>query len=130
MGKIIATTDISLQYHDKTLIGENVNGLWKCLSQISQSFVEYFISEYNKSNIITKVGVEYEYQHDSSVSYPKTLDGKEVLKTNHDNTINIKPIKTSWTKEEVIAYGKLAFDVGRNFQLTGENNLSEIEDNL
>lgn len=45
-------------------------------------------------------------------------------------TESIQEEKTSWSREEVIAYGKLTFEVGRNFQLTGENNLPEVEQNL
>lgn len=39
-------------------------------------------------------------------------------------------VEKIYSREEVLTYGKLAFEVGRNFQLTGENNLSEIEQNL
>lgn len=58
--KIISTTDSSLQYHDKTPIGENVNGLWKCLPQPSQAFIEKYVEEYNKGQQISDILVEYE----------------------------------------------------------------------
>jgi len=61
--KIIATTDDSLSeqimyYPDGTIIG-NVES-YKILLQIPQYFIEHFINEYNKGNVLSKVliGVE------------------------------------------------------------------------
>ncbi len=85
--KIIAITDKSLMQHDKTPIGENVNGLWKILPQPSQSFIEKFVEEYNKSNQITEVLVEYERDEE--------IDGYgyDTLKINpKDNTITIRKV--------------------------------------
>ena len=106
--KIIATTDKSLMYDTGKISSSITCGdipVYKSLPQIPQSFIEHFVSEYNKERVITEVMVEYEYRHDESVPYPKTLDGEAVLKINPDNTINclIKPIKDSWSREEVIA---------------------------
>jgi len=72
------------------------------LPSISQSFIQYFITEYNKSNIITEVEVEYEnkrYWSNDSGQYFNEVN--ESLKLNPDNTINIKPLKDSWTREEL-----------------------------
>jgi hypothetical protein len=80
--KIIATTDNRIK--NQMLL----DGFDRIYPQPSQSFIEHFVSEYNKGNVITDVLVEYEYRHDDSVPYPKTLDGKSVLKINPDNTIN------------------------------------------
>lgn len=93
--KIIATTDISL-----TITNYN-NGTWSYLPQPSQQFIQHYIEEYNKGNIITKVMVEYE-----KATYEKWLENGaspvfDTLKVNSDNTINIKPTKDSWSKEEV-----------------------------
>ena len=89
--KIIATTDVSLG-----------------LPQPSQQFIQKYIEEYNRGNIITDVLVEYELisneeyflntiNPDENVPY---FD--EDLKINPKyNTISIKKVKDSYTKEEV-----------------------------
>ena len=90
--KIIATTDVSLG-----------------LPQPSQQFIQKFIEEYNKGNVITEVMVEYELisneeyflntiNPDDDVPY---FD--ENLKINpKDNTITIKKVKDSWNREEIL----------------------------
>lgn len=98
--KIIATTDSSLyiqvskwfradDWGGKEFLTTNVN-----LPQILQSFIEYFISEYNKGNIITEVIVEYEEIKGRWVT-PTGMFGQGYygessykLKINSDNTIN------------------------------------------
>jgi hypothetical protein len=99
--KIIATTDSSLTEYTN----REVNGFSGDvpLPQIPQSFVEYYIAEYNKRNIITKVMIEYERLN---VSYEWVNDTTGTipeykLLINSDNSINIKPIKNIWNKEEV-----------------------------
>ena len=78
--KIIATTDVSLG-----------------LPQPSQQFIQKYIEEYNKGNIITDVLVEYEYLLDDRAVLPYWN-----LKVNpKDNTITIKKVKEIYTKEEV-----------------------------
>lgn len=114
--KIIATTDSFLTYHDKIPIGENVCGLHKQIPQIPQQFIEHFVSEYNKGNIITDVMVEFTSYHgintsiaeinaisgDNSMNWKGIGDNRDFkLKLNQDNTINIKPVKDSWSREEV-----------------------------
>ena len=91
--KIIATTN-------ENLIINNCTPLAKLLPQPSQQFIQHYIEEYNKGNIITKVMVEYE-----KATYEKWLENGaspvfDTLKVNPDNTINIKPIKDSWTKND------------------------------
>lgn len=94
--KIIATTDTSLMLHDNSknnkCFGTQLSG--KCphvLPQIPISFIKYFIKQYNSrpfaQDVITNVNVEYESNY-------KTV--------NPDNTINIKPIKDSYSRDEVI----------------------------
>ena len=96
--KIIATTDKSL-----TINITRILGVTRELPQISQSFIEYFVSKYNKGNIITKVMVEYEVRNDFK-DMEDALNGDAYkLKINSDNTINIKSIKDSWNKYEFIA---------------------------
>ena len=153
--KIIATTDESLEIpckvkcHDCNGKGEQImpykdngevcsrcsgTGLEdneKPFLRPSNDFIKAFIEKQGK---IDKVLVEYvdwcDYDDDNEIG----LDKPDLrLKVAPDNTITIKPIqeeKASWSRDEVITYGKLAFEVGRNYQLTGENNLSEIEENL
>ena len=78
--KIIATTDVSLG-----------------LPQPSRQFIEKYIEEYNKDNIITDVLVEYEYLLDDRTVLPYWN-----LKVNtKDNTITIKKLKETYTKEEL-----------------------------
>jgi len=97
--KIIATTDKSLHFvcdHCNTLKTNHERYCSHCgkfgtieieLFQIPQSFIEYFVSEYNKGNVITDVMVEY-YE-----SHIKELE--DLLKINSDNTININLVKNS-----------------------------------
>lgn len=118
--KIIATTDTSLYQY-----GMHSEGRIKIpFTQISQDFIEYFIKEYNKGNIITEVDVEYNEINISActcdnldcpnsyydgIDYAcskKFEDGnfwkKEIeLKLSKDNTITIHPIKDSWSRKEV-----------------------------
>lgn len=91
--KIIATTDSSLyiqvskwfradDWGGKEFLTTNVN-----LPQPLQSFIEYFVTEYNKGNIITEVMVEYE-EIVGDEPFRTHLGFK--LKINPENTINIK----------------------------------------
>jgi hypothetical protein len=80
--KIIATTDKSLD-----------------LPQPSQSFIEKYVEEYNKGNVIAEVLVEYETAT-NQVPNGTTIDW---LKVNpKDNTITIKKVKDSWSREETV----------------------------
>lgn len=92
--KIIATTDIELGHGDGT-------GFFKSLPQIPQQFIEQFIESYNKGEVITEVLVEYQekqqFESQDDYDYGYGLE----LKVNQDNTINIKPIKDNWNREEV-----------------------------
>jgi len=96
--KIIATTDTSLQYAvDKSPYPMEVYGL----PTPSQSFIEKYIKEYNNNTPITDVLVEYILEHDLRTSI-KSEEFKEVPKINKDNTITIKKVKNSWSREEVV----------------------------
>lgn len=88
--KIIATTNISL-------IEDN-----KSIKLIPKSFVKYFIKQYNKGNTIAKVNIEYEKQNTTNdEGFPDGLYSLG-LKVNKDNTINIKTVKDSYSRKEVI----------------------------
>ena len=97
--KVIATTDKSLSQTNRTEI-----------PQPSEQFIQKYIEEYNRGNIITDVLVEYlenytlEY-YESAIENKRLAQKtniKETLKVNpKDNTITIKKAKDSYTKEEV-----------------------------
>ena len=103
--KIIATTDKSLvdTIHNPA---EEFKHIWE-LPQPSQSFIEKYVEEYNKGNVITEVMVEYDYRVKSGTidEHKKGLAGYEYfeLKVNpKDNTITIRKTKDSWNREEVV----------------------------
>jgi len=103
--KIIASTDSSLTVKDTTkeVYGKSPD---KLLPSIPQSFIDLFVSEYNKGHKIEEIMVEYEKMVMVSLENDEKLvkhgDSFLELKLNPDNTINIKSIKDSWTREEVI----------------------------
>ena len=82
------------------------------LPEPSKEFIEKFIEEYNKGNIITEVMVEYEEVKYNSSGVPvmwsseSDLQIVKRLKTNPDNTLNINPVKNSWNRDEVIQFAK------------------------
>lgn len=92
--KIIATTDQSLE-----------------LPQIPQSFIEMFITEYNKGNVIEDVMVEYTDIHhicglqgfnpNLKDKCPACDKEESIPIFTTDNTINISLIKDSYTHLEV-----------------------------
>ena len=103
--KIIATTDSNLTI--KTLLfvqGENKE-IDVLLPQPSQSFVEKFVEEYNKGNVITEVMVEY--LKGVTIVDELQWENKELhLKVNpKDNTIAIRKVKDSWNREEFMKFG-------------------------
>ena len=93
--KVIATTNTSLYIHQKETISLPERVFY--LPQPSQQFIQKYIEEYNKGNIITDVLVEYEYLLDDNGVIPYWN-----LKVNpKDNTITIKKVKDNYTKEEL-----------------------------
>jgi hypothetical protein len=124
--KIIATTDKNLMWLDKSEKNPElarINGLWKCLPQPSESFIQKFIYAYNNGDPITEVMVEYNHLQSSGGL------NEEWLKVNSsDNTITIRKMKDSWTREEVINLCREAINYGKDYN----GNLSEkwIEYNL
>ena len=96
--KIIATTDRSLGL----VVDQNgcpMQAYSKFLPQPSQSFIDKFVEEYNKGNVITEVMVEYESI--GAYANPK-YNSDYQLKINLDNTINISMPKERWSREEVV----------------------------
>ena len=104
--KIIATTDTSLRCTTMEIFG--------ALPQPSQQFIQYYINEYNKGNVITDILVECNKTLVNAMEplYTMVIEDKDVyqiycryrlnIKVNSDNTINIKPIKNSWSREQVV----------------------------
>ena len=93
--KVIATTNTSLYIHQKETISLPERVFY--LPQPSKQFIEKYIEEYNKGNIITDVLVEYEYLLDDRAVLPYWN-----LKVNtKDNTITIKKLKETYNKEEL-----------------------------
>ena len=92
--KIIATTDKTLSQTSRTEI-----------PQPSKQFIEKYIEEYNKSNIITDVLVEYESDFNSCFCTKDICNGNNCPKKLNinpkDNTITIKKVKEVYTKEEL-----------------------------
>lgn len=122
--KVIATTDSSL-----TIYRGGFN-MGKSLPKPSDSFIQKYISEYNKDNIIEYVNVEYNV-------YGPIWKEKWELKVDKNNEITIKPIKSSWSRDEVILLCKSAFIDGTYSGGLGpreesiESELNEwIEENL
>lgn len=99
--KIIATTDTSLK------IRKFKKGVLKNLEYNlplpSQQFIEKFIEDYNNNVSVDGILVEYE-----KATYEEWMKNGaspvfDTLKVNNDNTINIKLIKESYTRAEVIS---------------------------
>lgn len=114
--KIIATTDNS--------IFPNCDG--KCAKkeciclfpQPSKQFIQKYIEEYNKGNVIERVLVEYNWMHITK-KYPKV---------DSHNCITIKPIKDSWTREEVEKLCRIAMQYGHDENTSGKY-IHQIDDN-
>ena len=113
--KIIATTDESLYFKDtnknpKQYMGSYMSmSLGENLPQPSQQFIQKYIEEYNKGNVITDVLVEYELVSNEEY-FLNTINPDENvpyfdenLKINPKyNTITIKKVKDSWNREEIL----------------------------
>lgn len=99
--KIIATTNNSLT-EDRQKTAFVVTG--HPLPQPSQQFIQKFVKEYNKGDVITDVLVEYEQKSKGFINALKgNYNYENILKINlKDNTITIKKVKNSWNREEVI----------------------------
>jgi len=101
--KVIASTDPSLIIKGEYPYNANID---LNLPSLPQSFVEEYVSKYNKGNKIEDIMVKYEEMVNVSLKNDEELikhgDSFLELKLNPDNTINIKRVKDSWTRSEVI----------------------------
>ena len=99
---IIATTDESLVINQGVYNDQNGKILER-LPKPSDSFISKYIEEYNKGNIISDVLVEYKLNQYKFMSTLCTTKEKEYeLKVDSNNTITIKKVKDSYSREEVI----------------------------
>ena len=124
--KIIATTDTSLE-----IVSKGINPVYEKLPQPSQQFIEKYIEEYNKGNIITDVLVEYETLKTTANNkhfgegHIYSITNK--LKINpKDNSIAIKKLKDSWNREEVFA----VITTFNNANIEAKNVVKWLEENL
>lgn len=98
--KVIATTNLLLKIHKfKKGVLKNLE---YNLPQLPQQFIEKFIEAYNNNVGIDEVLVENE-----KATYEKWIKNGatpvfDTLKVNSDNTINVKLIKESYTRAELI----------------------------
>ena len=92
----------------------------------SDSFISKYIEEYNKGNQITDVLVEYKWNGGRAGDY------KMIPKIDSDNTITIKKVKDSYSREEVInlLYKYNDGIIDRYSQLTNKDLNKWIKENL
>lgn len=114
--KVIATTDTSLKIVEGDILPNGSIGTVSRYPEPSQSFIDKYITEYNKGDMITDVMVEYQ---DFDINYliesrtGKTSQTLTEPKVNpKDNTVTIKRVKDSWTREEVELLCKNAYIEG------------------
>ena len=101
--KIIASTDTSLKF------GEDIPTIirYKSIPQLPTSFIQHYIEQFNIGIKLDKIMVEYTENKYNSSGVPVTWSSENNLqivshlKLNSNNEISIKPIKTSWSREEV-----------------------------
>ena len=138
--KVIATTDSSLEINsnfDYNQLLPNKNNFRFYLPQPSQQFIQKYIEEYNKGNVITDVLVEYNCgdSHCSLFGCQKHLGCKnesiQTVKINpKDNTITIKKLINNWNRKEVETIVKSIFrDIYTNKDWESKA-YSWIEENL
>lgn len=105
--KIIATTDTSLETHEFEEFGFGASmDKYINLPQIPKSFIDKYITEYNKGNVIEDVLVDYELlakcgnvllpcsPHNNKDNSDMSIYS-EYLKISKDNTITISKVKNS-----------------------------------
>ncbi|NCD06956.1 MAG: hypothetical protein EOL97_12625 [Spirochaetia bacterium] len=134
--KIIATTDSLLQVGGNT--GKREDGISIPLPQIPKQFVEYWIGEYNKENIITDILVEFEQtklfvpieeinmyeSKPKELQYPHTSDKNDLyaLKISPTNEIYIEYVEEKmYSREDLHA----AYCAGADFDISSLSKGSE-----
>jgi hypothetical protein len=108
--KVIATTDNSLIIsYSKSIDKQKFPD--KTLPQIPQQFIEYFINEFNKDNVITKVLVEVESSRKFGMWKPEYYP--QIPKLNQNNEISILTTKDKrleiFNREQLIDFGNAVY---------------------
>lgn len=132
--KIIATTDnLKVTLSDYTKDSITYTKFDEILPKPSQSFINKYIDEYNKGNIIIDVLVEYDEMYlfpDGSYSRSAqnmlNVKAVDLLKISKDNTITIKKIKDSWNRDEVITFGLKCVNLGMDLENNPLPRLNEM----
>ena len=97
--KIIATTDIILINQDDEY------SKTKNLPQFPQSLIELYVKKYNEGNPLKSIDIEYSYEEGIGSETIDNNTGLKLgykLKLNQNNEFIYKPLKESWSREEVI----------------------------
>ena len=110
--KIIATTDTSLE-----IVSKGINPVYEKLPQTSQQFIEKYIESYNKGDVITDVLIEYQ-----QIAQYNTGEPCLILKLDKNNTITIKKLKDSWSREEVSKLCAAAWDESLSVNMFNKRN--------
>ena len=103
--KVIASTNTNL-----TIGMTEGNVFYINLPQPSDSFIQKYIKSYNAKNVITDVLVEYNVEtlNEDWSKKPVLVTNRYDLKINDKlNTITIKEINNSYSKEEVIEFAQI-----------------------
>ena len=102
--KIIASTNSSLALEPYQGQFDKID-CTNYIPSIPKSFIDKYISEYNKENKIEECLVEYQmYNGSVPITYnsdPNSSYTHCELILDSNNTINVKSIKDNWTKEEL-----------------------------
>lgn len=128
--KIIATTNSSLSQFKWEIKSYQMGN--KIIPTIPQPFIQFYIQEYNKGKAPVDVEVEYERIEPFKQTISREFDEDDVryeLVINPDNTINIKPTKECWTREDV-AELIARFDIAMGKDIPAERLNKWIEENL
>lgn len=137
--KIIATTDKSLSVLLEPHIdeyGDMRYNKFQGLPEPSPEFVEVFIREYNKGNVIEEVMVEYETRLEQVYSHSGNKiqeESEPYLKVDKNNYITITRVKDSWGREEIFElFNKFRkdFPLHRGIQIMDYELKNWIEQNL
>jgi hypothetical protein len=134
--KIIATTDTSLSLDKDGFVTFDLGyGKSTLFPQPSQSFIKKYVEAYNTGKPITDVMVEYckdERIHGLNLANDKDYEifknANSPIVNPKDNTITIKKVKDSWSREEV---KQLCFQAFINHKcINGKIKPSEAENLL
>lgn len=111
--KIIASTDKSLRVIAGFQVMTSIID-YEPMPEVSNAFVQKYVTEYNKGNVITEVMVEYKTVEEDDWNSRAAIAGfsgkawKEIkalcvpaLKVDKDNCISIYKVKDTWSREEV-----------------------------